>query len=70
MRHDRSSVLAKYTYFYNVPTTDQVTLQNTSAEFIQKSHISALDLTYDIDCRAGRSAASTPIACGQVSLDR
>jgi len=48
VRHDRLSALAKYTYFYNVPTTDQVTLQNTAAEFIQKSHIAALDLTYDL----------------------
>jgi hypothetical protein len=25
VRHDRQNALAKYTYFYNVPTTDQVT---------------------------------------------
>ena len=29
VRHDRLNALTKYTYFYNVPTTDQVTLQNT-----------------------------------------
>ena len=32
----------------------------TLAQFIQKSHIAALDVTYDITDR-GRSAASTPI---------
>ncbi len=48
VRNDRLNVLAKYTYFYNVPTTDQVGLQNVAAEFLQKSHIAALDLTYDL----------------------
>jgi hypothetical protein len=33
--NDRLNALAKYTYFFNVPTTDQVTLQDTAAEFIQ-----------------------------------
>ncbi len=46
--HDRFNALAKYTYFYNVPTTDQVTPQGTAAQFIQKSHVASLDLTYDI----------------------
>jgi hypothetical protein len=67
--HDRLSVLAKYTYFFNVPTTDQVTLQNTAAEFIQKSHIAALDLTYDVtaDWSIGGKYA---YRMGQASLDR
>jgi lipopolysaccharide assembly outer membrane protein LptD (OstA) len=43
--------LAKYTYFYNVPTTDQVTIQNTAVEFIQKSHITSLDLSYDLTAK-------------------
>jgi hypothetical protein len=69
VRHDRLSALAKYTYFYNVPTTDQFTLQNTAAEFIQKSHIAALDLTYDVTANwsiGGKYA----YRLGQVSLDR
>jgi hypothetical protein len=67
--HDRLSALAKYTYFYNVPTPDQVTLQNTPVEFIQKSHIAALDLTYDLtaDWSIGGKYA---YRLGQVSLDR
>jgi flagellar motor protein MotB len=67
--HDRLNALAKYTYFYNVPTTEQVTPQNLSAQFIQKSHIGALDLTYDVTDRwsvGGKYA----YRLGQVSLDR
>ena len=48
MRNDRLNVLAKYTYFYNVPTPDQLGAQNTSAEFLQKSHIASFDVTYDL----------------------
>jgi hypothetical protein len=69
VRHDRLNALTKYTYFYNVPTADQVTLQNTAAEFIQKSHIVALDLTYDLttDWSIGSKYA---YRLGEVSLDR
>ncbi len=49
VRNDRLNTLLKYTYFYNVPTTDQITLRSTAAEFIQKSHVGAVDLTYDLD---------------------
>lgn len=67
--NDRLNVLAKYTYFYNVPTTEQVTIQNTAAEFIQKSHIAALDLTYDIT-RHLSIGGKYAYRLGQVSLDR
>jgi hypothetical protein len=69
VRNDRLSALAKYTYFYNVPTTDQVIAQGTPVEFIQKSHIAALDLTYDLtaDWSVGGKYA---YRMGQVSLDR
>jgi hypothetical protein len=69
IKHDRLNALAKYTYFYNVPTTDQVASQNTAAEFIQKSHIAALDLSYDVttDWSIGGKYA---YRLGQVSLDR
>ena len=69
IRHDRLNALVKYTYFYNVPTSDQITLQNVAAEFIQKSHIAAVDVTYDITPRfsiGGKYA----YRLGQVSLDR
>jgi len=69
VRHDRLSALAKYTYFYNVPTTDQMSPQGVAAEFIQKSHIAALDLTYDLTANwsvGGKYA----YRLGQVSLSR
>jgi len=69
VRNDRLNALAKYTYFYNVPTTDQVGFQNTAAEFLQKSHIAALDLTYDLT--ANWSVGSKyAYRLGQESLDR
>ena len=69
VKHNRLSALAKYTYFYNIPTTDQVIMQNTAAEFIQKSHIASFDLTYDVtaDWTIGGKYA---YRLGQVSLDR
>jgi hypothetical protein len=69
IHNDRLNMLAKYTYFYNVPTSDQVSLQNIAAEFIQKSHIAAIDVTYDITQQftiGGKYA----YRLGQVSLDR
>jgi hypothetical protein len=48
VQNDRLDVLAKYTYFYNVPAPDQVTPQNTLEQFIQKSHIASVDVTYDL----------------------
>jgi len=67
--NDRLSALAKYTYFYNVPTTDQLSTQNVPVEFIQKSHVAAVDLTYDLTTRwsiGGKYA----YRLGQASLDR
>jgi hypothetical protein len=52
-----------------VPTTDQVTLQNLAAEYIQKSHIAAVDLTYDLTPKfsiGGKYA----YRLGKISLDR
>ena len=69
VEHDRINALVKYTYFYNVPTTDQLTLQNVAAEFIQKSHIASADVSYDISPTfsiGGKYA----YRLGQVSLDR
>jgi flagellar motor protein MotB len=69
VRNDRLNALLKYTYFYNVPTTDQISLQNIAAEFIQKSHIAAADITYDITPKltlGGKYA----YRLGQISLDR
>jgi flagellar motor protein MotB len=67
--NDRFNALAKFTYFYNVPTTDQVTGQGVAAEFIQKSHIASFDLSYDLTERwtiGGKYA----YRLGQMSLER
>lgn len=67
--NDRWNSLFKYTYFFNVPTAEQVTVQNTAVEFIQKSHIISLDTIYDISQRwsiGGKYAHRI----GKVSQDR
>jgi flagellar motor protein MotB len=67
--HDRLNALAKYTYFFNVPTTEQVTPRQLPAQYIQKSHVGALDVSYDITDHwslGGKYA----YRLGQVSLDR
>jgi flagellar motor protein MotB len=69
VNNDRLSALAKYTYFFNVPTTEQVSLENTPVEFIQKSHIASLDLTYDLT-RYWSLGGKYAYRLGQVSLDR
>lgn len=67
--HDRLNTLVKYTYFYNVPTTEQIGLQNIAAEFIQKSHIAAVDVTYDLT-PALTIGGKYAYRLSQVSLDR
>jgi flagellar motor protein MotB len=77
--HDRLNTLVKYTYFYNFPaynfpaynfgTTDQLAQNGTAAEFIQKSHVAAVDVTYDLTPRfsvGGKYA----YRLSSVSLDR
>jgi flagellar motor protein MotB len=69
VRNDRLNALAKYTYFYNVPSPDQVGMQNTPVEFLQRSHIASLDLSYDLRANwtiGGKYA----YRLGQASLDR
>jgi hypothetical protein len=51
INNDRLNALFKYTYFYNLPTVDQVTLENTAAEYIQRSHIYSVDVSYDLTRR-------------------
>jgi len=69
VRNDRWNALVKYTYFYNVPTTDQLGLQQTATQFLQKSHIAALDVDYDLTANwsvGGKYA----YRLGEASLDR
>jgi hypothetical protein len=69
VKNDRLNALAKYTYFYNLPTTDQVTLNGTRTEFVQKSHILSFDLNYELKPKwtvGGKYAYRV----SQASLDR
>jgi hypothetical protein len=67
--HDRLNALAKYTYFYNVPTTDQFSVLGTPAQFIQRSHIASVDVTYDLLANFSLGGKYA-YRLGQVSLDR
>ncbi len=67
--HDRLNALVKFTYFYNVPTTDQLGAQNTATEFIQKSAIAAVDLTYDLTA-SWSIGGKYAYRAGEASLDR
>jgi hypothetical protein len=48
VHHDRLNALLKYTYFYNMPSTEQLTAANRAADHIQRSHIGAVDVMYDL----------------------
>lgn len=67
--NDRWNSLFKYTYFYNLPTAEQVTATNTSVDFIQKSHILSLDAIYDLT-RRWSLGGKYAYRLGQVSQDR
>ena len=69
VHHDRLNELLKYTYFYNMPSTDQVAGTNTASDVIQRSHIGAVDVMYDLTPRltvGGKYA----YRYGQVAQDR
>ncbi len=67
--NDRLNTLIKYTYFYNLPTTDQVSTANVAVGFVQKSHIASIDVVYDLT-QSWSLGAKYAYRLGQVSLDR
>jgi hypothetical protein len=67
--NDRLNTLFKYTYFYNLPATDQVTGTSTAVDYIQKSHIVSLDVVYDLT-RSWTLGTKYAYRLGQVSIDR
>ncbi|MBW2726077.1 MAG: flagellar motor protein MotB, partial [Deltaproteobacteria bacterium] len=69
VQHDRLNVLAKYTYFYNLPATDQVNPQGTSLQVLQRSHIASLDVSYDLT-KAWTLGGKYAFRRGEISLDR
>ena len=46
---DRFNALAKYTYLYDLPGIDQVTIDGTTAGPMQQSHIFSGDASYDLN---------------------
>lgn len=69
VENDNLNILFKYTYFSNLPAKDQVTLNNSAAEYIQNSHILSFDMTYDLTKNwsiGGKYAHRN----GEISLDR
>ncbi len=67
--NDRWNSLFKYTYFFNLPTSEQVTTLNTPVDFIQKSHIFSIDTIYDLT-RRWSLGGKYAYRLGQVSQDR
>jgi flagellar motor protein MotB len=74
---DRLNVLFKYTYFYDLPSVDEGSnsdssnsdSSNSDSDFIQRSHIGAVDVMYDLTSRwtlGGKYAYRQ----SQVALDR
>jgi hypothetical protein len=69
VQDDRLDALAKYTYFYNVPATDQINGANTVSDYVQRSHILSMDAMYDLTSQwtvGGKYA----FRYGQVAADR
>jgi hypothetical protein len=67
--NDRWNTVMKYTYFYNLPSSDQVSSGGAAADYIQLSHVLALDSQYDLNKRwtvGGKFA----YRFGQLSADR
>lgn len=67
--NDRWNLLAKYTYFYNLPSADQVTVTGAATEFSQKSHIASMDVSYALTSR-WTLGAKYARRFAQVSQDR
>lgn len=67
--NDRWNTLMKHTFFYNLPSSDQVLTSGAAADYIQLSHVLALDTQYDLNKRwtvGGKLA----YRFGQLSTDR
>lgn len=69
IENDHLNMLFKYTYFSNLPSKDQVTLNNTAAEYMQISQILSFDFTYDVN-RNWSIGGKYAHRNGKISLDR
>jgi len=67
--NDRLSALYKYTYFYNVPTVDQLTPLGSAVSYIQKSHVWSTDVNYDLTRHIGLGG-KIAYRLGKISTER
>jgi hypothetical protein len=47
--NDRLNALVKYTFLYDLPPSEQLTGSDVLADYAQRSHVFAVDLTYDLE---------------------
>jgi hypothetical protein len=69
VENDRWNTVMKYTYFHNLPAADQISGTGSSADYIQRSHVLAIDANYDLNKRwtvGGKLA----YRLGEMSMDR
>jgi len=59
----------QYTYFYKLSAADQVAINNTAADYIQRSNLLSFDMTYDIS-KSWSIGGKVVRRFGEISLDR
>ena len=69
VNNDRLNTLFKYTYFFNKPAPEQQSTNNANSDFIQRSHVFAVDATYDLNQRWSMGAKYA-YKLGELALDR
>ena len=69
VRNDRWNTLFKYTYFYNIPSSGQVSTRGTAIDYLQKSNIVSVDTIYDLS-RRWSLGGKYAYRLGQVALER
>ena len=69
IHHDRLNLLFKYTFFENLPSAEQLGSTGTRADFQQRSHILAVDGSYNLSKR-WTVGAKLARRTGEVALDR
>ena len=66
---DRLNALVKYTYLDSQPSVDQVTLRDAAAGWLQRSHVIAADVGFDLTPRL-RLGGKIARRVGELSLER
>jgi len=69
IKSDKWTALYKYTYFYNLPTVDQLTPVGSEVTFLQKSHIWSTDVNYELT-RHFSLGGKVAYRLGKISTER